>query len=230
MPRPSWFTITVMIAAACWVGSPALAQPGEVEHEPAPAASHGEEAQPHAADAEAAHGDEHGHDGPSLFTGDLGNIFWSLVTFGLVIFFLGRFAWGPLLKALKKREDFIRESLAEAKKEREEAEARLKEYEQKITAARDEATAIVEEGRRDAEVVRQRIEREARAEADAMVKRARRDIEIARDTAVSDIYRIAANLATDAAGRIIRKELSPDDHKELIEESIKGIPERPSSN
>ena len=184
----------------------------------------------HAEDAGGAPAGEHGHESPSLFTGDLGNIFWSLATFGLVIFILGRYAWKPLLSALQKREEFIRESLAQARKDREEAEARLQEYERKIAAARDEASGIVDEGRRDAEVVRQRIENEARAEGDAMVRRARRDIEIARDTAVSEIYRIAAHLATDAAGRIIRKELSPDDHKALIEESIEGIPDRPSSS
>ena len=54
---------------------------------------------------------------PTLFTGDLGNIIWSLLTFGAVIFVLGKFAWGPILRALQKREDFIRDSLEQLSEE-----------------------------------------------------------------------------------------------------------------
>ncbi len=55
----------------------------------------------------------------TLFTGDLGNILWSLLTFVAVLVVLGKFAWGPILGALKGREDFIRDSLEQAKKDRE---------------------------------------------------------------------------------------------------------------
>src|SRR3989337_1749047 len=127
-----------------------------------------------------------GGEGPSLFTGDLGNVFWSLVTFFAVLVVLGKFAWKPILGALQKREDFIRDSLVQAKKDREDAERRLKEYTDKLLAARSEATAIVEEGRRDAEVVRRRIEEESKAEAKAILERGKREIAIATDTAVQD--------------------------------------------
>ena len=102
-------------------------------------------------------------DGPSIFAGDLGNILWSLVTFLLVLVVLGKFAWKPILSGLQGREEFIRDSLAQAKKDREEAEARLKEYGQKLETARAEATELVEEGRRDAEAVKQTIEETAPA-------------------------------------------------------------------
>ncbi len=52
-----------------------------------------------------------GGEGPSLFTGDLSNIIWSLVTFLVVLIVLGKFAWGPILGALQNREEFIRDSL-----------------------------------------------------------------------------------------------------------------------
>src|SRR5262245_24179509 len=97
--------------------------------------------------------EEHGGEQPSLFTGDLGNVIWSLVTFLAVLFVLGKFAWKPILGALQKREDFIRDSLERAKHDREESERKLKEYTDKIIAARAEATAIVEEGRRDADAL-----------------------------------------------------------------------------
>ena len=161
-----------------------------------------------------------GADSPSLFTGDLGNIFWSLLTFLLVLVVLGKFAWQPILGALQKREDFIRDSLQQAKKDREEAQALLKQYADKIDAARAEATAIVEEGRRDAGAVKVKIEDDAKAEAKAMIARAKREIGLATDTAVKELYTLSANLATGVASRIIGKELSAADHERLISESI----------
>ncbi len=158
--------------------------------------------------------------GSTLFTGDLGNILWTLVTFVIVLVLLGKFAWGPILGALQKREEFIRDSLEQAKKDREAAEARLKEYSDKLQTAREEASAIVEEGRRDALVVKEKIDADTKAEAEALIDRAKREISIATETAVKELYGLTAKIATDAAARIIRKELSPSDHERLIAESI----------
>jgi F-type H+-transporting ATPase subunit b len=159
----------------------------------------------------------------TLFTGDLGNILWSLVTFVLVLVVLGRFAWRPILDGLQKRENFIRDSLQQAQRNRQEAEAKLKEYTDQLTRARAEATAIVEEGRRDAEVLKRKIEETAKAESAAMIERARREIGIATDTAVKELFTLSAKLAKDAAARIIRKELDQPQHERLIHESIEEL-------
>lgn len=173
-----------------------------------------------AASVAVALGAEDGEKPVTLFTGDLGNVFWSLVTFFAVLVVLGKFAWKPILGALQKREDFIRDSLAHAKRDRDEAELRLKEYSERIVAARAEATAIVEEGRRDGDVLRQKLEVDGKAEAKAILERARREIQIATDSAVKELYSLSAKLATDVAAKIIRKELNPREHERLIEESI----------
>ncbi|MCP4657926.1 MAG: F0F1 ATP synthase subunit B [bacterium] len=174
----------------------------------------------HAAPAFAAtHADE-GHGENNIFAGDVGNIVWTLVIFGLVVVVLRAFAWRPLLDNLKKREDFIRESLEKAKGDREAAEARLAEYEQRLTDARAEATAIVAEGRRDAEVLHRRIEEEARVEAAGMLERAKREISIASESAVKELYDVSGELATEIAARIIGRELHARDHERLINESI----------
>ncbi|MEM7582380.1 MAG: F0F1 ATP synthase subunit B [Acidobacteriota bacterium] len=165
-----------------------------------------------------------GGDG-NIFTGDLGNMIWTLVVFGLVVFVLGKFAWGPILDGLQKREDFIHDSLEKARQDRDAAEARLKEYEARLNDARAEATSIVEEGRRDAEVLRGRIEQEAREEADKALARAKREIDIARETAVKELYVLSGNLATDLAGRIVGRELKAEDHERLIGDAISDLTE-----
>ena len=166
---------------------------------------------------------EHGAEAPSLFAGDLGNSVWTLLIFVVVLVVLGKFAWGPILNTLQTRESFIREALEKAKHDREAAEARLKEYEQKLAAARGEASGIVEEGRRDADVVKRRIEAAAKEEADKMIERARREIQIATATATKELYTLSAKLATQLAAQVIGRELTPQDHERLISEAISGI-------
>jgi F-type H+-transporting ATPase subunit b len=156
----------------------------------------------------------------NLFAGDIGNAVWTLAIFLVVILVLGKFAWGPLLNTLQEREKFIRDSLEQAKSDRESAEARLEEYSEKLHEARAEAHEIVLEGRRDAEAVRRRIEDESKEETEKMLARARREIEIAKQTAVKELYSVSASLATRAASKIVRQELNPSDHVRLIEESI----------
>jgi len=156
----------------------------------------------------------------NLFAGDLGNAVWTLVIFLLAVFVLGKFAWGPLLSTLQEREGFIRESLESAKSDREEAEARLKEYTDKLDEARAEASAIVDEGRRDAEVVKATIEQEARDEADNLIERAKREIDVAKATAIRDLYEQSATMATEIASRVIKREVSAADHERLVGEMI----------
>lgn len=171
--------------------------------------------------ADAAHGGA--HPSPSLFTGDLGNAFWTLATFLVVLIVLGLFAWKPLLAGLKNREEFIRKSLQDAKHDREVSESRLREYTEKLNAARIEATSIVEEGRRDADVLKRKIEETARTEAATMIERARREISIATESAVKELHTRAANLAVQTATRIIRKQLDAKEQERLIKESLSEL-------
>lgn len=180
----------------------------------------------------AAVAEEGGHGGEgsiNIFAGDVGNALWTLVIFLVLLWVLGKYAWGPVLSGLQGREEFIRGALEQAKQDRDAAEARLAEYEAKLATARHEVEAILDEARRDADVVRRREEEKAKEEAERMIARARREIEIASETAVKDLYARATQLATEAASRILGRELNPEDHERLVRESIAAV-ERMESN
>lgn len=162
----------------------------------------------------------HGEAEVSLFAGDLGNAIWTLLIFVLVLVVLGKFVWGPVLKGLQKREAFIRDSLTHARQQNEDAKRTLAEYVEKLERARQEATAIVDEGRRDAEAVKKKVMGEAKAEADAAVKRAKKEIELARDDAVKQLHDQTVMLATNIASKIVRRQLSPGDQKQLLDEAL----------
>ena len=154
--------------------------------------------------AQAAMAEEHGDAPINPLSGNLGNAIATLVIFVLVLVVLSKVAWKPILEGLQRRERFIRESLETAKRDREAAEARLHEYEQKLLAAREEASRIVDEGRRDGENVKRQIESDARAAGDAMLERAKREIGVARDS-------------------ILKRQVSAEDHAQLIQEALAGL-------
>ncbi|HEX7199323.1 MAG TPA: F0F1 ATP synthase subunit B, partial [Dongiaceae bacterium] len=160
---------------------------------------------------------------PSVFAGDVGNALWTIVIFVLLLVVLGKYAWGPILASLQKREEFIRESLEKAKRDRDEAEARLREYEARLALARTEATEIVETGRRDSLAVARQVQEEAKREAERILERARRELELAKGAAVKELYDTSARLATEIAARILGRELAPQDHDRLIAEAVAEI-------
>lgn len=217
-------TLLSLVLVALVLALPALAAPQEGHAAPeeeasASEAGHGE--------PEAGHGaSEEGHGegaSPNPFAGDVGNAVWTLLIFFVLLFVLGKYAWGPVLEGLQSRERFIRESLEEARQNRDEARARLEEYEAKLASARAEVDEIMAEARRDAEALRKREEERARGEAEKTLERARREIQIATDTAVKEIYERATKLSVDAASRILGREISASDHERLIAESIDSL-------
>lgn len=166
--------------------------------------------------------------GTRLFAGDLMNVIVTLVVFGLVVGILGRYAWGPLLRTLAERERSIRESLEQAERQREEAEALLADYRRRLEQASHEAAAIVEEGRRDAEVLRRRVHEQAQREAQEMIARARREIQLATDAAVHSLYEQAADLAVTLAGQVLGRQLDPAAHRALLEQTLEELRRAPA--
>lgn len=173
------------------------------------------------ASEEAAHGAEHAE--PSLFAGGIGNAVVTLIIFGIVVFMLGKFAWPNVLRVLQDRENAIHQALEDAKRERDQAKKLLADYEQKLVEARAEATAIVEEGRRDRQELLRRSETDAQARADELVARAKREIQISTEAAVRTLYDQTAELAVQVAGQIVRKELNASDHQQLVAESLERM-------
>src|SRR5258706_5114718 len=105
----------------------------------------------------------------SPFAGNLGNAVWTVTIFVIVVIVLGKFAWGPVLALLRQREEFIHGSLADAKRDRDEAEATLKDYAARLQSAQAEAGRIIEAARRDAERVRDELRERAKVEADTLI-------------------------------------------------------------
>lgn len=165
-------------------------------------------------------GGEHGGGGASFLIPDVAVAIATILVFVLLLVVLKKAAWGPILSGLQAREKGIRDAIEGAEKANADAKAMLAEYTQKVGKAAEEARAIVEEGRRDAEQLKARIVAEGTAEAGRERERALRDIEIARQGALKDVYDQVAVVATEVAGRILGERLDPAGHRRLVDEAV----------
>jgi F-type H+-transporting ATPase subunit b len=166
----------------------------------------------------------------SPFAGNVGNAIWTILIFVIVVVVLGKFAWGPILSLLKQREDFIHKSLSDAKRDRDDAEARLKEYGTKLQSAQAEAVSIIEEARRDAERLRQELRERARTEADTMIKNAERQIDQQTTRALQQIRQEAVDLSVTIASKILQRNISKEDNEKLIADALRQIESASRSN
>ena len=163
-----------------------------------------------------------------LALGDLlepepGLAIWTIVTFVLLLLGLWRFAWRPLLNALERREKTIRDAVESAQNLKDEAQKLIEQYKGQLQQAREEARAIVDEGRRDGDVLKKEILEKAREEQKEMSDRAQREIALATDAAVDKIRKESVNLSVDLTSKLVKKKLGPAEHQELIRIALKEI-------
>jgi F-type H+-transporting ATPase subunit b len=159
-----------------------------------------------------------GADDPFAIRFDLG--LWSIIVFLGLYFLLRKFAWGPILKGLQEREESIRKAAEEAKLARAETERARANFQRQLDEAHAEIPRMMGEGRRAAQALAEEMRTRAAQEIQADRQRLRREIETARDQALQEIWSQAAQLATLISAKAIRRALSADDHKRLVDEAL----------
>ena len=149
--------------------------------------------------------------------------FWvlvSIVNFLLLLYVMRRLLWGPITTMLANRAEKIREGLAmaaAAKAERERMEA---EVERLLADARREAQTIAERMTAAAEAAAADIRAQAKTEADRIRERGREDATHLHDQALAQLRSELAGMVVLAASRVLGRELDPDKHRALIEQSL----------
>ena len=154
---------------------------------------------------------------------DPGLFIWTILTFVVLVALLGKFAWGPLLGALDRRQAMITKSLDDAQKAKQELERLQQESTRIVTEARVEAEQIVSRSRSDAEQLREEIKQRSRAEAAAIVKTAEKQIQQETARALQQIRHEAVELSVAIASKILQRNVSKEDNERLIEETLKQV-------
>ena len=141
----------------------------------------------------------------------------------LVIF--KKFLLKPIKQVIADRKAKADSEIADAQKLRTEAEAMKAEYEQPLHNARTEANQIVAAAQKTATARSEEIVGEARAQAAALKQKAEADIAQERKKAVNEVKDEIGGIAMEIASKVVEREISEKDHKDLIDEFIKNVGE-----
>ena len=209
----SWRTLLVICALGVFATSPA------------PCAAQDEESHAEAGDDTSPAAD----DGILAVDPDLA--VWTAVIFLVLLAVLWKFAWGPISEALDRREKGIADNIAAAAATNEEAKQMLVDYQARLAGTADQVREMLEEARRDGEHTKAQIVAEAKAAAGAEKDRAMRDVRNAKESALKEIGEMGANLAVELASKIVEREVSPQEHTQLIKDAVAKFPSaEPSRN
>lgn len=152
-----------------------------------------------------------------------GLIFWVTVTFIFLLFVLKKIAWKPILTSLDEREALIKDSLDNAEKAQKEAEKLLKKNEANLAKAEEQAQKVIAQGREYAEKVKSQMLEESKSEAARMISEATAQIERKNQEAFNKLKDQVAEIAIEAAEKIIRENLDKEKQTKLIDEYLKDL-------
>ena len=136
-----------------------------------------------------------------------------------------KFLLKPIKQVIADRKAKADSEIADAQKLRTEAEAMKAEYEQNLQNARTEANQIVTAAQKTATARSEEIVGEARAQAAALKQKAEADIAQERKKAVNEVKDEIGGIAMEIASKVVEREISEKDHKDLIDEFIKNVGE-----
>ena len=160
----------------------------------------------------------------NLTSPGIGTIFWSVLIFGLFLMILTKFAWKPILAAVKARDEMIKGSLASAEKAREEMLKLQSDNEAILRKAREERELILKEARDIRDKLIAEAKGKASEEAEKLVEKARTGIEREKTKALSEIHEQVATLSVEIASKLLGEKLAQSgEQKKLIDKYMKDV-------
>src|SRR5690242_18284730 len=150
-------------------------------------------------------------------------IFWEVVSFGILLFVLYKFAFPGILSVLEEREKKIKDSLDQAERHRAEAEGKLRDYEAKLAAASREAEGIMSAAKERAQRLMEENEQRLTAEAERIKGEATREIDHERRKAIQEIRTQTTDLALMVAEKVVQRSLTDADHRRLADEALDAL-------
>ena len=150
-------------------------------------------------------------------------IFWSIIVFVILIIVLWKLVLKPVNNMITKRQEEIRGTIDDADRKSLEAGKYLEEQKKSIDKARLEAKKIINEGKEAARKIKDEIEGQASEKSKLMLESALTEIRSEKDRSIIEVKDEMVDIALSASQKMISKSLSEEDHKKLIEESLKDL-------
>jgi F-type H+-transporting ATPase subunit b len=148
---------------------------------------------------------------------------WTIIVFLIVLAVLWKAALPPIIGAVEAREQQIRDLLAAAARDRQEAQEALEQQTRELEETRSRVQELVAEGRASGERMRDDIVADARRHAEEIATRARREVRQELDRALQELRAEAVDLAIAAASKLIERNLDDEDNRRLVREYLAAI-------
>ena len=159
-----------------------------------------------------------------LITPGFGLIFWMTIVFLALVFVLSKFAWKPMLNAVKERESSIADSLAAAEKAKDEMAKLTADNEKLLEEARSERDKIIKEALATANTLKDEAREDASKISAKMIEDAKQVINTEKQAALTEMKNQVASLSVEIAERLLRKNLSDDpSQKSLVDQYVKDL-------
>lgn len=150
-------------------------------------------------------------------------LIWAIINFFVLLAILLKFLYKPLINTLDKRKQEIEDNLTGAELANKEAKETLARYEKRLEEAKKEAENIISKAVKESEQKRQEIAQEAREEANKTLEKAKKEIQMEKEQALTELREEVATLAVLAAGKVIQKEIKPEDHERMVKSFVSEV-------
>lgn len=159
-----------------------------------------------------------------LLTPDLGLFVWMLLAFTVVLIILAKFAWKPIVSALKERETGIADSLAQAEKVKAEMAQLQSDNEALLQKAQEERAQLLKEAREARDRMINEAKEQAKVEANKIIAEAQAAIQHQKNAAITDVKNQVGSLVIEVATKVLGRELSNQGEQEkFIQDLTKDI-------
>ena len=159
-----------------------------------------------------------------LVTPSIGLVFWSTMSFGILIWILTKFAWKPITAALKEREDSIHSALQAAEEARKQMDAFKNDNEQLLREARMERDQILKEARELKDSIMNSAQKAGEEMKKKLVAEAGDAINKEKQAAMLELKAQVATLSVDIAEKILRKQIEKTPEQQaLINDNLKNL-------
>jgi F-type H+-transporting ATPase subunit b len=151
---------------------------------------------------------------------DVFKLAFQIVNFLILLFLLNRFLFKPVLRRIDERNSQLSQGLEDAAAAARDRELARAEREAALAEARKESEALVARAAKTAEATSAEILATARASAEQLTERAREEIAAEKERALAEIRGEVADLALDAAGKLVGSEMDSPTQRRLVEQFL----------
>lgn len=152
---------------------------------------------------------------------DIWNFIWAGINLILLLILMKIFLFKPIRKMMEKRTQMVQDELDSAKRTREEAEQLKEQYDSELVSAKEEAQKIIDKAHEAAETERAAMISRSQEEADRIISDAGKSIENERKRVLAQAQTQIADLAVEAASRIIGENVDDEKNRRLVDKFLR---------